>query len=205
MRRHSYGENVNLSILDRFGQFLSSKTLRKEIGLKANQQTLLDLGCGYEATLTRPIWDSFTKVYLVDVNVNDALEQARNVEIIQGLLPGVLNFAFPEAINVVVANNILEHLEEPVVVLKRLKELVIKDSIILINVPSWRGKYFLELAAFRLNLAPRHEMEDHKYYFDKRSLWQLVRNAGFSPSQIKVRYKKFGLNVSCVIRFSDGC
>ena len=36
----------------------------------------------------------------------------------------------------------------------------------LVNVPSWRGKKYLELSAFRLGLSPASEMDDHKMYYD---------------------------------------
>jgi hypothetical protein len=56
---------------------------------------------------------------------------------------------------------------------------------------------FLEFAAFKLEIAPREEMDDHKNYYDKKSLWTLVRNSGFLPSQIKVKYTKLGMNTTC--------
>ena len=53
----------------------------------------------------------------------------------------------------------------------------------LVNVPSWRGKRFLELSAFRLGLSPAEEMDDHKRYYDPRDLWPLlVRGRVPSPA-----------------------
>ena len=68
-----------------------------------------------------------------------------------------------------------------------------------VNVPSWRGKFFLELAAFRLGLAPREEMEDHKIYYDPRDLWPLLvaRRIPPEPASRSARHK-FGLNtIAC--------
>ena len=64
-----------------------------------------------------------------------------------------------------------------------------------LNVPTWRGKYFLELSAFRFGLSPKVEMNDHKMYYNQRDLWPLLVRAGFRPSEIRLRYHKFGLNL----------
>jgi hypothetical protein len=47
------------------------------------------------------------------------------------------------------------------------------------------------------------EMDDHKMYYDKRDLWPLLVRAGFKPSQIKLHYRKFGLNLFAVARRED--
>jgi hypothetical protein len=35
-------------------------------------------------------------------------------------------------------------------------------------------------------------------YYDKRDLWPLFIRAGFKPSEVKLRYHKFGLNLFAV-------
>jgi hypothetical protein len=68
-------------------------------------------------------------------------------------------------------------------------------GVLLINVPTWRGKFFLEFSAFRLGLSPKMEIDDHKMYYDKKDLWPLLVQAGFKPSQLQLSYHKFGLNL----------
>ena len=68
-------------------------------------------------------------------------------------------------------------------------------GVCLLNVPSWRGKRFLELSAFRLGLSPRDEMDDHKRYYDRRDLWPMLIEAGFARSKVKIKYHKFRLNL----------
>jgi hypothetical protein len=68
-------------------------------------------------------------------------------------------------------------------------------GVLLVNVPTWLGKIFLEYAAFDLKLAPKEEMDDHKMYYNKRDLWPVLVKAGFLPSSLKLRYHKFGLNL----------
>jgi hypothetical protein len=91
--------------------------------------------------------------------------------------------------------SVLEHLRAPGAVLGSVFQLLRPGGVLLVNVPTWRGKALLEFSAFRLGLSPRIEMDDHKMYYDKRDLWPLLVRAGFRPSQIALRYHKFGLNL----------
>jgi len=42
-------------------------------------------------------------------------------------------------------------------------------------------------------------MDDHKAYYDKKDLGPLIVKSGFKPSNIKMRYHKFGLNLFAII------
>ena len=97
----------------------------------------------------------------------------------------------------------LEHLSDPFSVIASVRSLLKPGGVLLINVPTWFGKGFLELAAFRLGLSPKVEMDDHKMYYAKRDLWPLLVRAGFKPSSIKLRYHKLGLNLFAVARRED--
>jgi hypothetical protein len=98
---------------------------------------------------------------------------------------------------------VLEHLPDPLLVIQSARGLLKPSGMLLINVPTWLGKSFLEFSAFRLGLSPKVEMDDHKMYYDKRDLWPLLVQAGFKPSLIKLRYHKFRLNLFAVARRED--
>ena len=91
--------------------------------------------------------------------------------------------------------SVLEHLAEPQSVIQSAWRLLRRSGLLLVNVPTWSGKRFLELSAFRLGFSPKVEMDDHKMYYGKRDLWPILVRAGFKPSQIQLRYHKFGLNL----------
>jgi hypothetical protein len=74
----------------------------------------------------------------------------------------------------------------------------------MINVPTWRGKKFLEFTAFRLGLSPASEIDDHRMYYDGRDLWPLLVKGGFKPSLIQMRYHKFGLNLFALVQKPPG-
>ena len=94
--------------------------------------------------------------------------------------------------------SVLEHLVNPRAAIQSAHRLLKPSGLLLINVPTWRGKRFLEFSAFRLGLSPKVEMDDHKMYYDKRDLWPFLVRSGFKPSQIRLRYHKFGLNLFAV-------
>jgi len=134
------------------------------------------------------------------VSLDPAWRSRPGVEVIEGHLPNVLGPVPTASLDVVLCNNVLEHLWEPELTLHELHRILRPSGTLVLNVPSWRGKTFLELAAFRLGLAPRLEMDDHKMYYDPRDLWPLLVRAGFRPSRIRCRRHKLGLNTIAVCR-----
>ena len=84
--------------------------------------------------------------------------------------------------------------------LREFHRITRPGGICLFNVPSWRGKRFLEFSAFRLGLSPTSEMNDHKMYYDPRDLWPLLVRAGFLPHAIRTFRHKLGLNTFAVCR-----
>jgi hypothetical protein len=99
---------------------------------------------------------------------------------------------------------VLEHLWDPDATLKELHRITSPGGYVLVNVPSWRGKWFLEFSAFRLGLSPVDEMQDHKTYFDPKDLWPLLVRSGFRPRSIKCFRHKFGLNTFAICQRARG-
>jgi SAM-dependent methyltransferase len=152
-----------------------------------------DIGCGHDAALATSLFGSAASVLLVDVAIDPALA-APDQRLLQGYLPGVLADVPDASIDALICNNVLEHLEEPEPTAAELHRILAPGGLGVVNVPSWRGKRFLEFAAFRLGVAPKEEMDDHKAYYDPRDLWPMLVRAGFIPSDITVRRHKGGLN-----------
>jgi len=119
---------------------------------------------------------------------------------VEGPLPDTLAGVGDATMDVVLCTSVLEHLWEPQRALDEMRRLLRPGGVCLVNVPSWRGKRFLELSAFRLGLSPAAEMNDHKAYYDPRDLWPMLVRAGFRPQDIKVSKHKFGLNTFAACR-----
>jgi SAM-dependent methyltransferase len=197
-RKKSFGQNSTITFIDKFGIWLSSRRIRK-IVKNFDNKIVADIGCGFNARFSKTILDEALKVFLVDIKVNPELKSNRKIVILEGYLHEVL-FKIPDkSIDVIICNSVLEHLWEPEKTVKEFHR-ILKDNngYCFINVPSWAGKCALEFSAFKLGLSPKIEMDDHKDYFTKRSLWKLIRKSGFLPSNIKCHYHKFGLNVFAI-------
>jgi SAM-dependent methyltransferase len=199
IRTRAFGQDARLSPVDRFGVWLSGRAIQRHVrrfdGLQVG-----DFGCGYDARFMRTVLDDVTEAVLVDVALAPDLVSHPRVTAIEGTLPAALDGLPDESLDVVLCISALEHLSEPEHTVRSFRRLLRPGGVCLINVPSWRGKWFLELSAFRLKLSPAGEMDDHKRYYDPRDLWPLLVEAGFKPSGIKCRRHKFGLNTFAVCR-----
>ncbi len=198
-REHAYGETRRSTWVDRFGVWLSARRVRSCVGDLPGKR-FADIGCGFHAEIARSFLGSVEHVVLVDVALSPELKARPGVTAIEGRLPDALADLCDASMDIVVCNSVLEHLWNPLETLKELYRLAAPGGICLVNVPSWRGKWFLEVSAFRLGLSPAEEMDDHKAYYDPRDLWPLLVEAGFKPRNIECFTHKFGLNTFAVCR-----
>ena len=191
-RERSYGEDRQLTPIDRFGVWLSSRRVRRSVRDFTGKR-VADIGCGYHATIARTLLDRVERLVLLDIAVESRLAEHPRVTVIEGWLPDALARIADGSQDVVICNSVLEHLWEPLATLEELARILAPRGVLLLNVPSWRGKSFLEFTAFRLGSSPE-ELNDHKMYYDPRDLWPLLVRAGFRPSDINCFHHKFGLN-----------
>ena len=199
VRQRAFGQDYRPTVVDRFGVWLSARQIRRYAGSLAGKR-LGDFGCGYHAAFVRSILGELEKAVLVDVALAADLKAHPKVAVIEGILPGVLAGVPSASLDAVICISVLEHLWDPLAALRECLRIVCPGGIRLFNVPSWRGKRFLEYSAFRLGLSPRDEMDDHKTYYDVKDLWPLLVRAGFLPSNIRCFSHKFGLNTFAVCR-----
>lgn len=161
---------------------------------------MLDIGCGYDAWMLQKFYAWLSSGTAVDIAISENIKALSNITVYEQPVESVLPQLDQDYFNVVLMNSVLEHLEDPLFVLKECRRIMIKDGVLVINVPTWAGKSFLEMSAFTFKLSPAVEMDDHKMYFDQKDLWPLLVKAGFKPSLIKMKYHKLGLNLfsTCV-------
>jgi SAM-dependent methyltransferase len=198
-RRRSFGQDYQPTLVDRFGVWLSARQIRRYAGSLTGKR-LGDFGCGYHAAFVRSALPMLDHVLLVDVAMAPDLKASPKVTAIEGILPDALSRADSDSLDVVLAISVLEHLWDPLTALRECLRIVRPGGVCLFNVPSWRGKRFLEYSAFRLGLSPKDEMDDHKTYYDVKDFWPLLVRAGFRPSGIRCFSHKFGLNTFAVCR-----
>ena len=199
VRQESYLQHGKATLVDRFGVWLSARQLRRFVPSFAGKR-VGDFGCGFEASFARTLLGQAAELVLVDVALAEDLKRDARVRAIEGALPGALAALPSGGLDVVLAVSVVEHVAEPARLLAELRRLLAPEGLALVNVPSWRGKRYLELSAFRLGLAPAAEMDDHKMYYDVRDLWPMLVAAGFRPRDIRCFPHKFGLNTFAVCR-----
>jgi len=199
VRAEAFAQGYDPSLTDRFGVWLSARQIRRHIP-SFDGKRIADVGCGFQASFARTVLERVQHAVLVDVALAADLKAHPRVRAVEGALPAALAPLETGSLDVVMMISVLEHLWEPLGALKELRRLLAPGGVCLVNVPSWRGKRYLELAAFKLGVSPASEMDDHKMYYDVRDLWPLLVQAGFRPSLISCFSHKFGLNTFAACR-----
>lgn len=198
----SYGQH-GLTWVDRWGVWLSRRAIQRFLPA-GSQLRVVELGCGYKATQLVALRDRIAEGTGVDFQIAPEVKRIPGLRFHEGPIESTLPALSCGTFDVVLLISVLEHLCDPAAVLGSTYRLLRPGGTLLVNVPTWRGKTFLEFSAFRLGLSPKVEMDDHKMYYDKRDLWPLLVRAGFRPSEIQLSYRKFGLNLFAAARKSNG-
>jgi SAM-dependent methyltransferase len=186
-----------LTIVDRFGAYLSLAPIRRVVG-RYDRPSVLDIGCGYRAHVLQGLSPLLSRGVGIDESVGDEAKAHANLSFHEAPAQEVLPRLESESFDVVMMISVLEHLWEPVDALRACHRLARPGGSVVVNVPNWAGKTFLETSAFRLRLSTADSIDDHKAYYSKRDLWPLLVRAGFKPSRIRMRYHKLGLNTFAV-------
>ena len=174
-----------LTVVDRFGVLLSRRRIRNAIR-GYDSPDVLDIGCGHHATQLRDLAPHIHSGVGIEKNVSDEAKAVPNLRFIEDGAERALPALEPSSFDVVMMISVLEHVWEPLEVLRACRRVLRPKGSLVLNVPNWRGKTFLELSAFRLKLSTPEGVEDHKTYYDKRDLWPLLVRSGFMPSQINL-------------------
>jgi 2-polyprenyl-3-methyl-5-hydroxy-6-metoxy-1,4-benzoquinol methylase len=194
IRSESYGQERALTPVDRFGVYLSKRRILRSIGGRTGLAAL-DIGCGYRAShllALRPFLRSGTGI---DLKIDPQVKALEGFRFIEDTIESAMRNLGDDLFDLILLISVLEHLAQPLEVLVECRRVLRPEGMILINVPTWRGKFYLEFSAFRLGTSPACEMDDHRMYYDVRDLWPLLVQAGFLPSRIRMHYYKFGLNL----------
>jgi 2-polyprenyl-3-methyl-5-hydroxy-6-metoxy-1,4-benzoquinol methylase len=200
VRKDAYGANARKeTVVDRYGIWLSGYEIRRTIK-NFNNLRVADVGCGHNATFTSSILDKVHSALLADITVSPALKAHPKVRAVEGYLPEVLASVESESQDLVICISVLEHVWNPLAALKELRRILAPGGTCLLSVPTWRGKWALELSAFRLKTSPAEEMDDHKMYYEFQTFWPLLVQAGFLPHQIRCYRYKFGIGLFSVCK-----
>jgi SAM-dependent methyltransferase len=199
-RSKSFAQDHDLSLLDKAGRYLSVRKIEKLIG-PVDGKRVADIGCGFDAGLATRLFLTATSVTLVDLAIDPKFATSAGWSLLEGRLPEILGSIESDSLDVVMCNNVVEHVWEDGKVIEDFHRILRPGGRCIVNVPSWLGKFALEHAAFTFGVAPPEEMNDHKRYYDPRDLWLLLVKSGFRPQQIHCqRHKLFTNTVARCIK-----
>ena len=169
------------------------------IGLKFSTARVADVGCGFNATFGRKLTSIALEVDLFDISINKELGKISNCTLYEG--DAIHNLRQVNTYyDCIFCISVLEHLSDDSLMLKIFYERLADGGLLVLNVPSWFGKRFLEFTSFKMHLTPAIEMNDHKRYYDPRDIWPKLVEAGFRPQDIKCRKHKFGMNTFAICK-----
>jgi len=135
------------------------------------QCALLDIGCGWEAKLLRELEPHLSSGIGIDFKAPDI--KTDRIETISATLDKELPFQ-DQSFDLITMLAVLEHLDHPQAILNEIARLLRPGGGLLLTVPSWYAKPVLEFLSFRLGIVNPDEIRDHKQYFNREDLFELV-------------------------------
>lgn len=174
---------------------------------KTQKKCIIDIGCGKKASFLKSLRQIFQRRVAVDLELDSQALQEENIEPKIGDALTVLKRFESNSADVITFLSILEHVGEQEAILAECRRVLRKNGIIFINSPSWFGKFVLEdiiIRFFDKNGAYASQVDTHTTYFSTAQIWQLIRNAGFVSSEIRVWRSNFLCSISaCVTKKNE--
>ncbi len=154
-----------------------------------NSQRILDIGCGqgnFSAVLKEKLKSQVWGIEKDEKAAKVAREKLDKVLI--GDVNYHLDFLEDDYFDCIVLNDILEHLVDPFLFLKKLKSKLNKNGVIVFSVPNVR--YLFNLKKLIIDKQWHYEDEGildrtHLRFFTKKSLIETFNNLNFEVLQIK--------------------
>jgi 2-polyprenyl-3-methyl-5-hydroxy-6-metoxy-1,4-benzoquinol methylase len=145
-----------------------------------NPQIILDLGCG-TGELTSRYVSQGKKVYGIEIDSQDA-EEARQKGIMVSIqsLDEASKFP-PEEIGLVVAADILEHLQNPSTFLIHLRQQLPREAKVIVSIPNVANLFVrFSLLFGKFNYADRGILDrTHLRFFTRKTLLELFYSSGY--------------------------
>jgi SAM-dependent methyltransferase len=190
MRNESYGEN-DLSLLDRIIFYFRGQRVKKHL---CDCDLIIDFGCGYNAHFLKWFISKFKvqEAIGIDLSVNKSL-QNKKISFLKADLNEKINLQSNIA-DFIVSTAILEHLDNPNSNINEAYRLLKPGGRLILTTPAPKAKPVLEFLAYTLGLISKEEVGDHKHYFNRKEIEQLLIYSGFKRNNIKLKTFQLGLN-----------
>jgi hypothetical protein len=179
--------------LERFLNYLRTKKIISHV----HNAVVLDFGCGSTLRTLRSIGHLTKSRYGIDSYFkNDAPKRTPDGISVVGSFSHLNSMLKQngEAIDVIISLACFEHMETSDFknVLAELKNISRDGALIVGTVPRPPAKPVLEFLSYRLGLIDRSQIEDHKVYYDQKSLANALKGTGWELSYYTTF--QFGMN-----------
>lgn len=156
---------------------------------------MLDVGCGWDYRLLKTVRPFIKSGIGIDFKV----EQYEDDKI--KTMPMMMKDQLPfeaESFNIVTMLAVLEHLSDPLSIVRETERILKNGGRLVLTVPSKIAKPVIEFLVYRVGIVSVTEIRDHKQYFDHGELKKL-----FSQTAMTIechRYFQLGMNNFCVVK-----
>ncbi len=152
---------------------------------------IADIGCGREAAFLKHCAPFIARGYGFDFRINN--QTVDNLTLINNKNSKKLDIE-SECCHAVFMLAVLEHLDDPKVLLKEIYRILDVNGILCLTTPTPLSKPVLECMA-KLHIINEEEILEHKHYYKNREINKLITECGF----IRYRYKKFCFGMNSIV------
>lgn len=157
---------------------------------------LLDIGCGIYPYLLYTVKNKIIKGIGIDKDIPRDNNGIENIEFIKSNIDDTI-WIESNSMEVVTMLAVLEHFTQPQKIVGECMRVLRKGGSLIITVPSYYSKPILTILA-GIGISSKEEIYDHKNWFKKEELENIVRVNGFEI--IESSYYNLGLNIFMVCK-----
>lgn len=155
---------------------------------------IADIGCGREAAFLTYCSPFIEKGYGFDFRIQD--QEIDNLKLINNKYSNELDVG-ERCCDVVFMLAVLEHLDDPYMLLKEIYRILKTDGILCLTTPTPLAKPVLECMA-NMHMINMEEIREHKHYYTDKEMQVLMKECGF----FHYRYRRFcfGMNSLVIVQ-----
>ena len=184
------------NILDKLISFIRNYELLKNkriIGKK-----IIDFGCGSNFQNITKKYSRASRAVLIDLYGDDFIKN--NIKFINYNkdLNKIDIELKNEKFDIIILAAVIEHLDNPAVIIKFLKKFLNKNGYFLLTAPSIYSKPILEFMAFKLHLINEDLVREHKRYYNKDQYINLAKET--ESNLINFKFFLLGMNTIAILK-----
>lgn len=179
-----------MKIFDNFLRYLRARMIFKLI---PKNKTVCDIGCGRNAYFFKKYFSDMKYGFGFDRDINPCEDQKiklQKIDLEEEELP-----LKAELIDVVVMSAVLEHLDNPIHILREIYRVLKNGGILVLTTPSPKAKAVLEFLAFEMKIISQKDILEHKAHFNPSQIKDLLLSVGFRGNSVKIKYFECGFNI----------